>query len=135
MTAMAVASERHLMAGVGRWLGAHVAGIVTLGVLIIAALFAAPFVLAHALTGTSTDWFDISAIRAIVCGFGMAMSIPWRSERVLAQLADRKVLQFSSGEKLDSVPHTLRTRAARSMQRGSFIGGVAILSPMRLPQL
>jgi hypothetical protein len=127
--AMALASERRLMAQVERWLGAHVIGVVLLGAAVIAALIAAPFVLPR--TGTSLDWFDISAILALVGGFGMAMSIPWRSQRVLTQLADRRVLQLS-GEKLEGVQRDLRTRAARAARRGMLIGGIAILSPIAL---
>ncbi len=131
--ALAVADEeRRLMARVERWLGAHVVGFIALGVFVIAALFAAPLVLPRTLAGTSTDWFDISAIAAIVVGCGMGMSIPWRSQRVLAQLADRQVFQLSASEKLDSVLDTFSIRAARAAVRGSFIGIVVILFPIAL---
>jgi hypothetical protein len=128
-TAVAVAGERRLMAQVERWVGAHIIGIAMLGVVVIAALIAAPFVLPR--IGTPTDWFDISAILAIVAGFAMAMSVPWRSQRVLTQLADRRVLQLS-GEQFDRVQRDLRSRAARAARWGMLIGGIVILFPIAL---
>ena len=132
MTAtMTNAAERRLMARVEHWLGAHVVGIVMLGVLVTAALIAGPFVLplvGSSFAGKSINWSVVSAIPAIVGSFGMAMSIPWRSGRVVAQLADRRVLQIS-GEKLDNLQRDLRARAARAARWGSAVGGIAILGP------
>lgn len=128
--AMAGASERRLMAQVERWLGAHFVGIIMVGVVAIAALIAVPFVLPR--MGTSIDWFDLTAILAIVGGFALAMRIPWRSERTLAQLADRRVLQVSAGEHLDRVERDLLTRAARAARWGSLVGGVMFLLPIAI---
>lgn len=129
-TAMVIARERRLMAQVERWMGAHVVGIIMVGVVVIAALIAAPFVLPR--TGTSTDWFDLTAILAIVGGFALAMRIPGRSERALAQLADRRVLPFSAGEHLDRVERDLLARAARAARWGSLVGGVVFLLPIAI---
>ena len=123
------AGKQRLMAQVERWLGARFLAFVILGVLGMAALIAEPFLLPR--LADSIDWLNVTIAPVVLAGFGMAMSIPWRSERALAQLADRRVLQLS-GEKLDSAQRTLRMHAARSAQRGSVVGGAAILLPIAL---
>jgi hypothetical protein len=122
--AATLVEDRPVMARVERWLGQHPLVIVALGALVATVYIAGPLVFPR--PGRFINWLDISAVLTITTAFAMAMRVPWRSERTLAQLADRRVIVLPA-DKLDDLQRAARARGARSARRGLLIGAALIL--------